>query len=139
VLYITNLVLYDENGNDPVVLTWKDVVSGGQNSRSTPSDNHNEQSDASLNVLESLLNFKNVNVQVGGTTQRKPKEMPAKQKPANKTTNSQLISSSQSSKVWPSSASVHSNTFDLESVENAIRLSESTSMVLPTVHFQKHK
>lgn len=98
------------------------MLSGGQSSRSTPSESRNEHSDASLNVLESLLNFQNVNVQVGGTTKQKPKEKPVKSSPVNKTTSSQLISSSQSSRIWPS-ASVHSDTFDLESVESAIRLS----------------
>ncbi|KAI6191601.1 hypothetical protein M3Y97_00245800 [Aphelenchoides bicaudatus] len=128
-LYVFCLV-YDENAgnNDPVVLTWKDVISGSQ-SRSTPSDQNSDHAD--LNVLESLLNFQNVNVQVGGTTQQKPKEKPKEKPTENSTkqplfsnsTKTQLIPGSQSSRVWPSSASASkADTFDLESVENAIRL-----------------
>jgi hypothetical protein len=102
-------VAYDENSNDPVVLTWKDAE------RQNPSDKRNN-GETSLNVLQSLLNFKNVNIQVGDAKQNE------ETKPAN-TSSALSLALSSPSKVWPS-ASIHSKTYDIKTVQKAFKLSE---------------
>lgn len=105
------LVVYDEDLNDPIVLTWKDA------DLQSNSDEKQNNGQTSLNVLQSLLNIKNVNVQVGD-----PKQIDSAQtKPAN-VVKSQTLALSSPSKIWPS-ASIHSKTYDLKTVQNAFKLS----------------
>lgn len=108
-----------------MVLSWKDVLSGQNEQPSSTGDKQNNED--SLNVLESLLNLQNVNIQIGNSKQHKETSV----KMANNNTSTSLALTAQSSRIWPS-ASVHSDTYSLENVENALRLSESLVLYILT-------